>query len=172
MKSTLKLNHPLWKTPERRALPDKAVQSSGAEMESLAKQKILSDPKSGKLYRRGAIKKRITQKDLKFYRSNRKVFRRTFASLFNEKTTVGYKFHRASKKGESPATDTGELANSIRAKKIGFMSVRVASSRRLCSAARFGKRFEQTVFRSDGQRIQAEIQTEYFRSDTRKFLKA
>lgn len=130
MKSKLSLHNPLWKTPERRLILDKAVQASGAELEGLIKQKILTGPKSGKLYRRSAIKKRIAQKDLKFFRSNRKVFRRTFTTLFSEKTTVGYQFHRASKKGESPASDTGALANSIRAVKLGYMSARVASSKR------------------------------------------
>ena len=130
MKAKLTLNNRLWQTTERRAILDKAVQQSGAELESLIKQRILTGPKSGKTYRRGAIKKKVAKRDLVFYRSNRKVFKRTFTGLYAEKTTVGYQFHRASKKGESPASDTGGLANSIRAKKIGFLSVRVATSKR------------------------------------------
>ena len=130
MKSVLTLKNPLWRTAQRRLILDKAVQRSGAELESRIKQKILTGPKSGKLYRRSAIKKRIAKRDLGFYRSNRKIFRRTFTTLFNEKTTVGYLIHRASKRGESPATSTGSLVGSIRAVKLGYMSVRVASSKR------------------------------------------
>lgn len=134
MKSVLKLNNPLWRTPERRLILDRAVQQSGAELESRIKQKILSGPKTGRVYRRAAIKKKIARRDLGFYRSNRQIFRRTFTTLFNEKTTVGYQFHRASKRGESPASDTGGLVNSIRAVKLGYMSVRVASSKRYALA--------------------------------------
>ncbi len=130
MKAQLTLNNPLWRTAARRLILDRAVQQSGAELESLIKQKVLSGTKSGKLYRRGAIKKQIANRDLKFFRSDRRIFRRTFTTLFAEKTTVGYKIHRASKKGESPAVDSGGLVNSIRAVKIGYLSVRVATSKR------------------------------------------
>lgn len=134
MKAKLTLNNPLWQTQKRRAILDKVVQQSGAQLENLVKQKILTGPKSGKLYRRGAIKKKIAGRDLSFYRSDRRVFKRTFTSLYDEKTTVGYNVHRASAPGESPATDSGRLANSVRAKKIGFMSVRVATSVRYAAA--------------------------------------
>lgn len=134
MKSSLKLNNPLWQTVKRRQILDKVVQQSGAELESLVKQKILTGPKSGKLYRRGAIKKKIAKRDLSFYRSDRRIFKRTFTSLYDEKTTVGYNVHRSSAAGQSPANDSGRLANSIRAKKIGFMSVRVATSVRYAAA--------------------------------------
>ncbi|HEX8638215.1 MAG TPA: hypothetical protein VF692_09145, partial [Pyrinomonadaceae bacterium] len=66
MKSSLKLNNPLWQTAKRRAILDKVVQQSGAQLENLIKQKILTGPKSGKLYRRGAIKRKIAKRDLSF----------------------------------------------------------------------------------------------------------
>ena len=130
MKSILKLNNPLWQTPARRAILDKTVQQSGAELESRIKQKILTGPKSGKTYRRSAIKNKVAKRDLGFYRSNRKVFKRTFSGLDREKTTVGYQFHKASAKGESPANDTGGLANATRSKKTGEMRNQVANSKK------------------------------------------
>ena len=130
MKAKLTLNNRLWQTTERRAILDKAVQQSGAELESLIKQRILTGPKSGKTYRRGAIKKKVAKRDLVFYRSNRKVFKRTFTGLYAEKTTVGYQFHRASKKGESPATDTGGLVSSIRSKRIAELKARISTSKK------------------------------------------
>ena len=130
MKSVLKLNNPLWKTAARRLILDRAVQQSGAELESRIKRKVLESRPAGRVYRRGAIKKKVAQRDLKFYRSNRRIFKRTFTSLVAEKTTVGYKFHRASKKGQPFASDSGALLSSIRSKRIGFMSAKVASSKR------------------------------------------
>lgn len=138
MKAKLHLTSPLWKTPERRAILDKAVQQSGAELESAIKQKILDSVPSGKLYRRGGIKRQIAKRDLGFFRSRRRVFKRSFTGLYAEKTTVGYQFHRASKRGQPPANDTGNLLNSIRASKIGFLSVRVAT------AVRYAVRLDST----------------------------
>jgi hypothetical protein len=128
MKATLKLNNPLWQTAQRKVILDRAVQQSGAELESRIKSKILTGPKSGKLYRKSAIKRKIAKRDLGFFRSNQRIFRRTFTDLYKEKTTVGYNIHRASKRGESPATDSRRLLNSIRAVKLGMMSVRIATS--------------------------------------------
>ena len=130
MQAKLTLNNPLWQTAARKAILDKAVQQSGAELESRIKQKILYSVPRGKLYRRGGIKKVIAKKDLAFYRSDRRIFKRTFTGLYAEKTTVGYNFHRASARGQAPATDSGGLLNSIRAQKIGFLSVRVATAKR------------------------------------------
>ncbi|MCD9186713.1 MAG: hypothetical protein LUM44_09780 [Pyrinomonadaceae bacterium] len=103
MKAKLKLDNPLWKTPERRKILDKAVQESAAELEAEIKQKILTGTKTGKLYRKGSIKRRGR--------------------------IVGSKIHRASAPGEAPANDTGGLANSIRAKKVEQMHSKVATSK-------------------------------------------
>lgn len=130
MKAKLTLKNPLWLESRRRAILDKAVQQSGAELEAAIKRKILDGAKTGKTYRRGAIKKKIAERDLSFYRADRRVFKRTFSGLYAEKTTVGYRFHRASRKGEAPASETGGLVNSIRARKVGFLSVKVATSLR------------------------------------------
>lgn len=112
---------------------DAAVQQSGAELESLIKQKILTGSKTGKTYRRGAVRKKIATRDLSFYRSNRKVFKRKFTSLVRETTVVGYNFHRASARGEAPANDTGGLANATRSKKTGEMRNKVSNSKKYAS---------------------------------------
>lgn len=126
MKAILRLDNPIWKTAERQAILDKAVQASGAELEAEIKQVILSSIPGGKTYRRGAIRRRIAKRDLEFFRSNRKIFKRKFTSLYRETTVVGYSFHRASAPGQAPAVDSGGLLNSIRAKKRGMMRVRVS----------------------------------------------
>lgn len=95
MKSVLKLNNPLWKTPERRAILDKAVQPSGAELESLIKQKVLNSKPAGKTYRRGKIKR--------------------------GRVVTGSRFHRASAKGQPFANLTGATLNATRSKRIGLM---------------------------------------------------
>ena len=117
MQATLKLTNPLWKTPERRRILDLAVQQSGAELESEVKKVILNSTPRGKLYRRGAIRRQIAGRDLKFFRSNKRVFRRKFTGLFRETTVVGYNFHRASAKGQSPAVESGGLVNSIQSQR-------------------------------------------------------
>lgn len=148
MKSILKLNNPLWRTPERRAILDRAVQQSGAELEAAIKQKVLNSTPAGKTYRRAAIRRKIAKRDLKFFRSNKRVFKRKFTTLTNEKTTVGYQFHRASRKGQAPAVDTGNLINSIRSKRIGQLSNRVATSKAYAAILDDPKKLNRPFFKS------------------------
>jgi hypothetical protein len=118
MKAILTLNNPLWKTTERRAILDKAVQESAAELESLVKRKILDSPATGKVYGRGSITARASKKNLdlglKPARNNSK------------RVVIASKFHRASAPGQPPASDSGGLVNSVRAKKLGVLSAKVA----------------------------------------------
>lgn len=148
MKSILKLNNPLWQTPERRAILDKAVQQSGAELEAAIKQKVLDSTPAGKTYRRAAIRRKIARRDLKFFRSNKRVFKRKFTTLFNETTAVGYNFHRASAKGQPPAVDHGGLINSIRTKRLGQLSVKVATSKAYAAILDDPKRLNRPFFAS------------------------
>ncbi len=122
MKATLKLNNPLWQTPERQKLLDKAVQQSGAELESEIKQAILGSVPSGRLYRRGATAKAASQKNLALG------LRRAHSQP--KRVIAGSRFHRASALAQAPAVDSGALLNSIRAKKVGQLSVKVATSKR------------------------------------------
>lgn len=94
MKAKLTLNNPLWQTAKRQAILDKAVQKSGAELESEIKRTILQANPAGRLYRRG---------------------RRT---------------HRASRKGQPFASDTGGTLNATRSKKTGEMRNTVSNSKK------------------------------------------
>jgi hypothetical protein len=126
MKVTLSLKSPLWKRPERRQMLDQAVQTSAAELEGLIKQRILEGPKTGRLYRKSAItraaSKRLLAAGFKPKRGNPK------------RVVVGVNIHRASAPGQSPASDTGGLLGSIRAKKTGDLKSTVASSKAYAAA--------------------------------------
>lgn len=137
MKAKPKLNNPFWKTPERRAILDKAVQQSALELEAKIKQKILDSTPAGKVYRRGAIFKKGTIADRKL---NRTRFNRKFFSLNDERFAVAYSFHRASAPGQPPAVDTGGLINSIRAKTLGALKAKVATSKAYAAALDQGAR--------------------------------
>lgn len=140
MKSKLTLTNPLWQTAARRKILDKAVQQSGAELESRIKRKILDSTPAGQTYRRGAITRKANKKNLKLGLKSFETSRRVKSQkLINggitelqkqTRVVVGYKFHRASARGQAPAVDSGGLLSSIRSKRIGFLSVRVASSKR------------------------------------------
>ncbi|MBS1797455.1 MAG: hypothetical protein JSS81_26770 [Acidobacteria bacterium] len=131
MKVILSLNNPLWKTPERRRILDKAVRQSAAELESLIKRKILDSSPAGKVYRRGAIFKSGAAADRKL---NRTRFKRKFFSLFDEKFAVAFEFHRASAPGQPPAVSTGGLLNSIRARALGELKAQVATAQKYAAA--------------------------------------
>jgi hypothetical protein len=122
MKVKLTLNNPLWDRAKRREILDKAVQESGAELESLIKQKQLpatrKEPPSGKTYRKSPITKPATKAllALGLKRQNG-----------NPKNVVaGSNFHRASAPGQAPAVDSSGLVNSTRAKKTGEMKSTVS----------------------------------------------
>lgn len=157
MKATLKLSNPIWRTETRRAILDRAVQQSGAELESEIKQTILSSVPGGKTYRRGAIRRRIAKRDLEFFRSNRAIFKRKFTSLTRETTTVGYKFHRASLKGQPPAVDSGNLINSIRAKRRGVMKVSVTTSKKYAARLDNKNKLNRPFFSSTAEKFKAKF---------------
>ena len=140
MKSILKLNNPLWQTQARRAMLDKAVQQSGAELESLIKQKILTGPKTGKTYRRGAITRAASKKNLGLG------LRR--AGNNSKRVIAGSGFHRASARGESPAKDSGQLASATRSKKTGEMRNQVSNSKKYAKPLDDPKGLDRPFFAS------------------------
>lgn len=137
MKIKLTLTDPLWTSAPRRALLDKAVQESGAELEGLIKKTILESKPAGKTYRRGAITKKATKGNLALGLKRRKG---NVSQVF-----AGSNFHRASAPGQPPAVDTAGLLNSIRAKKTGDMksqvSAGVAYAEVLDNPAKLGRPF-------------------------------
>jgi hypothetical protein len=72
------------------------------EIEANAKRRIVTGPKTGRLYGRG------------IGTTNRSRFR-----------AIGYRMHQASAAGQSPANETGGLANSIQARRLGERSAEV-----------------------------------------------
>ena len=126
MKTVLKLDNPLWKTPSRRRILSRVVQQSAAELEGEIKQKILTGTKSGRLYRRGSITRAASKKNLALgLRRVKGNPNRVFA---------GANFHRASAPGESPANDLGGLENSVRARSTGEMKAKVAAGVKYAAA--------------------------------------
>ena len=75
----------------RGAAASRVLYAGAQTIQRYAKLNIETGPKTGRTYRLGAIRR--------------------------GGAVVGYKFHRASAPGESPATDTGKLVNSIRSRK-------------------------------------------------------
>lgn len=87
-------------------------------IESEAKRLIQQSTPTGRTYRRAAITKPASQRllGLGLRLSRSKV----------AKVIVGYKFHRASAKGQPPANDTSNLVNSMRARRTGRASAELA----------------------------------------------
>lgn len=97
---------------------DDFVIKTAYDIEGEAKTLIQHGSPSGRTYRRGAINKAVSQRLLNAG------FRLSQKSL--GKAVIGYKFHRASAPGQSPATDTSNLVNSISAHPTGPSSAEVA----------------------------------------------
>ena len=55
-----------------------------------------------------------------------------------EMAIVGYKYHRASAPGEAPATDTGNLANSIYSRMLGGAEGEIGSTAEYAAGLEFG----------------------------------
>lgn len=99
---------------------DKAVQTSGAELEAGIKQKILTSQPAGRTYRRSPITRAATSRNLPAG------LRRT---KNKNRVIVGSNFHRASRRGQPPAVDTAGLINSIRARKTGPLKTTVSAGK-------------------------------------------
>ena len=136
---------------------DKVVQKSAAELEAKIKEKVLKSVPAGKVYRRTAIKRRIAKRDLDFFRSNQRIFRRQFTTLYNEKTVVGYNFHRASRKGQPFANDTGETLNATRARKIGELKAVVANSKPHAEILDNPNKLNRPFFRSTAEEFKKQF---------------
>lgn len=98
---------------------DLAVQTSGAELERDIKENIQQSTPAGRTYRRGAIIRKPSRRTAGLGLQN---------ASRGRGIIVGFKFHRASARGQAPAIDTGRLINSIAARRIGIMRARVGVS--------------------------------------------
>jgi hypothetical protein len=109
-KVTVKLESKIFQSGTlRRELMDAVLRAAFA-VEAGAKLRIKQGAKTGRTYRRGSIKRRVGEKRAREFREMGLRQSRTKPGSF----VVGYRIHRASAPGESPASDSGHLANSIR----------------------------------------------------------
>lgn len=144
MKTTLRLTNPLWSKTKRRTLLDKVVQESGVELEGEIKKKMLpptrKEQPAGRTYRKGPLTAPATQKNLppglRTSKSNA------------DRVITGSLFHRASKKGQAPAIDTGGLVNSIRARKTGELKSTVAAGKNYAKPLDDPNKLDRPFFQS------------------------
>jgi hypothetical protein len=87
-------------------------------IEAEAKRLIQQTAPAGRIYRRAAILRATSQRLLKL---GLKASRSRAG-----KVVAGYKFHRASAKGQPPANDTSNLVNSMKARRTGKASAELA----------------------------------------------
>lgn len=132
------------------------MQQSAAELESLIKQKVLNRaaPPSGKVYRRGSIFKRSSVRDTFLNRSR---FKNRFFSLNEERFAVATKIHRASRRGEPFANDTGGTINATRARAIGEMRAEVINSKRHAATLDRKDKLDRPFFASTAEEFRAKF---------------
>lgn len=113
LKVTVKLESRLFQQEAFRQDLQQLLTKAAFALEAGAKERIQQGVKSGRTYRRRAIVRVVGVKKAKeFTLLGLKRARGGSQSKF----VVGFKLHRASAPGESPASETSHLANSIRAK--------------------------------------------------------
>lgn len=81
-------------------------------VESTMKISIQQGSKTGRIYRRGAIKKVVGART-----ANSLGLRKAETAKGRQKFVVGFGFHRASAPGQAPASDSTHLVNSIKAER-------------------------------------------------------
>ncbi|MET0646978.1 MAG: hypothetical protein ABW208_10185 [Pyrinomonadaceae bacterium] len=106
-KVTLDFSSQLLRQPELlRSALENAVRETAFDVERDIKERM-REPKHGRTYARGAITRRASK-------TTRGLgLRERTSAKGNRLAIVGSKLHRASKAGEAPAVDLGELINSI-----------------------------------------------------------
>ncbi len=112
LKTTVRLGSRIFQQGALRQELTEVVSRTALEVEADVKLRIKQGAKSGRTYRRASIKRVVGEKKAReFKQMGLRRARGANAAQF----VVGYRIHRASAAGESPADDTGHLANSIRA---------------------------------------------------------
>jgi hypothetical protein len=119
LKVTVKLESRLFQQTAFRKDLEQAVTRAAFALEGEAKVRVQQGNKSGRTYRRGPITAIVGAKRAKEFTLlglKRARDHGPFKGKNQAKFVVGFKLHRASAPGESPASDSSHLANSIRAK--------------------------------------------------------
>jgi hypothetical protein len=141
----LTLNNPMWNTQERRKVLGQVVQESGSELEGEIKKTITDSTPAGRLYRKGSITKAATKPLLALGLKTRKGNA--------NRVVAGSRIHRASRKGQPPAVDTGGLIGSIRAKKTGEMKSTVTAGKAYAEPLDDPKELDRPFFRSTAEKF-------------------
>lgn len=110
LRVSLKLESGLFKQAAFRNSLRQVVTRAALGVEAEAKRSIQQGPKTGRLYRRRAITNIVGVRKAKEFSAL------GLRQVSAKKFVVGFMFHRASAPGQAPATDTGNLVNTILAK--------------------------------------------------------
>jgi hypothetical protein len=114
LKVTVRLESRLFQREAFRGDLQQVVTKAAFALEAEAKLRIQQGPKTGRAYARRAITRVVGVKRAK--ELSGLGFKRARGGN-SAKFVVGFRIHRASAPGESPASDSTHLANSIRAKQ-------------------------------------------------------
>lgn len=96
-----------------------AIRAAAYRIQELAGNAIKTGAKTGRTYKIGTKTRKLKTGGKKANALSAMGLKGNADAATGKTTfTVGYKLHRASAKGQAPATDTGNLANSIQAKPI------------------------------------------------------
>ncbi len=110
LKVTVKLGSRIFQPGQLQQALQPVVSRNALAVEREAKLRILQGSKTGRTYRRRSIKLAVgAKRATEFKAMGLRRSRTSRASSF----VVGYRLHRASAPGESPASDTGALALKI-----------------------------------------------------------
>lgn len=119
-KATLTLRAKIFDSGVRKKTLQQVIIKSGEELAGEQKELMTNSQPSGKTYRRGRITQALSKR-------NKNLGLRTFETKKgNKRAIVGFKFHRASRKGEPPAIDKGILRNSIKFKLVSDLKGQVS----------------------------------------------
>ena len=138
LKVTLKLESRLFQQELVRRDLQQAVTRAAFGVEANAKVRIQQGPKTGRTYRRRPIVKVVGAKQAR--ELTRLGFKPARADA-PHKLVVGFKIHRASAPGESPASDSTNLANSIKGKEAKVTAAGIAGE--VIVGAAYGQGLEE-----------------------------
>lgn len=128
-----------------------ALKTAAGGIETYAKLSIESSDKHGRLYKSGEITRNLGKREraglnyksevggnIRLRTASGLLVREPSARGKRLKVVVGSKLHHASAPGEAPATDTGNLVNSIHVRKAGPFAYEVYSNSEYAAALEFG----------------------------------
>jgi hypothetical protein len=141
IKTSIKLQSRLLQSGALVATLKGVVSRTALGIEREAKLRVKGGAKTGRVYRRSSIKKVVGAKRAGEFGQLGLRQSRIKPGAF----VVGYNIHRASAPGESPADDTGFLANSIRATTARVVRGGVRAEVRV--GASYGRRLEEEMNR-------------------------